>query len=153
MKLLSFRRPDGTPSWGIAKAEGVIDLGSRAPSLKHALWATTSLAEEGCDAIAPETVLIRGIGPGLSQFGVSGVLAAPQLSLYDAGGNVLSQTTAWGGSAALAAAFSQAGAFSLPASSTDAAIVVTLPPGNYTVQVAGAGGSVGVALVEVYELP
>jgi 2-keto-4-pentenoate hydratase/2-oxohepta-3-ene-1,7-dioic acid hydratase in catechol pathway len=46
MKLLSFRRPDGTPSWGIAKAEGVIDMGSRAPGLKHALWAITSLAEE-----------------------------------------------------------------------------------------------------------
>lgn len=46
MKLLSFRRPDGTPSWGIAKAEGVIDLGARAPGLKHALWAMTSLAEE-----------------------------------------------------------------------------------------------------------
>jgi 2-keto-4-pentenoate hydratase/2-oxohepta-3-ene-1,7-dioic acid hydratase in catechol pathway len=46
MKLLSFRRPDGTASWGILKDEGVIDLGSRAPSLKHALWAATSLAEE-----------------------------------------------------------------------------------------------------------
>jgi 2-keto-4-pentenoate hydratase/2-oxohepta-3-ene-1,7-dioic acid hydratase in catechol pathway len=46
MKLLSFRRPDGTESWGIAKPEGVIDLGSRAPGLKHALWAMTSLAEE-----------------------------------------------------------------------------------------------------------
>ncbi|MDR3539260.1 MAG: fumarylacetoacetate hydrolase family protein [Acetobacteraceae bacterium] len=46
MKLLSFRRPDGTPSWGIAKADGVVDLGCRAPALKHALWAMTSLAEE-----------------------------------------------------------------------------------------------------------
>jgi 2-keto-4-pentenoate hydratase/2-oxohepta-3-ene-1,7-dioic acid hydratase in catechol pathway len=46
MKLLSFRRPDGTPSWGIVKGENVIDLGARAPGLKHALWATTSLAEE-----------------------------------------------------------------------------------------------------------
>ena len=46
MKLLSFRRPDGSESWGILKAEGVIDMGSRAPGLKHALWATTSLAEE-----------------------------------------------------------------------------------------------------------
>src|SRR3954467_6215203 len=46
MKLLSFRRPDGTASWGIAKNEGVIDLGARAPGLKHALWAMTSLAEE-----------------------------------------------------------------------------------------------------------
>ncbi len=46
MKLLSFRRPDGTASWGIAKPEGVIDLGNRAPALKHALWATASLADE-----------------------------------------------------------------------------------------------------------
>ena len=46
MKLLSFRRPDGTESWGILKAEGIVDLGGLAPSLKDALWATTSLAEE-----------------------------------------------------------------------------------------------------------
>ncbi|HEX5327387.1 MAG TPA: fumarylacetoacetate hydrolase family protein, partial [Acetobacteraceae bacterium] len=46
MKLMSFRRPDGAPSWGIAKDEGVIDLGHLAPGLKHALWATTSLAEQ-----------------------------------------------------------------------------------------------------------
>src|SRR6201986_4710304 len=46
MKLLSFRRPDGSASWGIVKAEGVIDMGARAPGLKHALWAITSLAEE-----------------------------------------------------------------------------------------------------------
>lgn len=46
MKLMSFRRPDGMPSWGIAKDEGVIDLGHLAPSLKHAIWATASLAEQ-----------------------------------------------------------------------------------------------------------
>jgi 2-keto-4-pentenoate hydratase/2-oxohepta-3-ene-1,7-dioic acid hydratase in catechol pathway len=46
MKLLSFRRPDGSASWGIAKGDGVIDMGDKAPGLKYALWATTSLAEE-----------------------------------------------------------------------------------------------------------
>ncbi len=46
MKLMSFRRPDGIPSWGIAKDEGVIDLGHLAPSLKHALWATESLGQQ-----------------------------------------------------------------------------------------------------------
>ncbi len=46
MKLMSFRRPDGAASWGIAKDEGVVDLGHLAPCLKHALWATTSLAEQ-----------------------------------------------------------------------------------------------------------
>ena len=46
MRLMSFRRPDGSQSWGIVKPDSVIDLGHLAPSLKHALWATTSLAEE-----------------------------------------------------------------------------------------------------------
>jgi 2-keto-4-pentenoate hydratase/2-oxohepta-3-ene-1,7-dioic acid hydratase in catechol pathway len=45
MKLISFRRPDGSASWGIAKDAGIVDLGDRAPSLRHALWATESLAE------------------------------------------------------------------------------------------------------------
>ncbi|MDQ2805012.1 MAG: fumarylacetoacetate hydrolase family protein [Pseudomonadota bacterium] len=45
MKLMSFRRPDGTPSWGIAKDEGVVDLGHLAPRLRDAIWAATSLAD------------------------------------------------------------------------------------------------------------
>jgi hypothetical protein len=45
------------------------------------------------------------------------------------------------------------GAFALPASSRDAALLVTLQPGSYTVQVSGVGGTTGVALVEVYEVP
>jgi 2-keto-4-pentenoate hydratase/2-oxohepta-3-ene-1,7-dioic acid hydratase in catechol pathway len=45
MKLISFRRPDGTASWGIAKDAGIVDLGDRAPGLRHALWASESLAE------------------------------------------------------------------------------------------------------------
>ncbi|MDE2006996.1 MAG: fumarylacetoacetate hydrolase family protein [Rhodospirillales bacterium] len=46
MKLMSFRRPDGAASWGIVKGEGVVDCGHLAPGLKHALWASASLAEE-----------------------------------------------------------------------------------------------------------
>jgi len=46
MKLMSFRRPDGLPSWGVATNDGVIDLGHLAPGLKHALWARTSIAEQ-----------------------------------------------------------------------------------------------------------
>jgi hypothetical protein len=45
------------------------------------------------------------------------------------------------------------GAFPLGAASKDAALVVTLPPGSYTVHVSGVGGSTGVALVEVYLVP
>jgi hypothetical protein len=45
------------------------------------------------------------------------------------------------------------GAFALPADSRDAALVLTLPPGSYTAQVSGVANTVGVALVEIYELP
>ena len=47
----------------------------------------------------------------------------------------------------------QVGAFALPAGSKDAAFVVTLPAGAYTVQVNGANATTGLALVEIYEAP
>jgi hypothetical protein len=37
--------------------------------------------------------------------------------------------------------------------SNDCAVLLTLPPGGYTAQVAGANGASGVALVEVYQVP
>ena len=59
----------------------------------------------------------------------------------------------WGGAPALTAAFNQVGAFQLPGGSRDAAVLVTLAPGNYTVEVSGVGNTTGTALVEVYEVP
>ncbi len=98
-------------------------------------------------------VLIRGVGPGLSPFGVTGVLAQPTLSLLS-GGTTVAQNAIWGSSAdaaAISAASTQVGAFGL--ATNDAALVLTLAPGNYTAQVVGSGGATGVALIEVYELP
>ena len=37
MKLMSFRRPNGTASWGIATSTGVIDCAAWAPGLRQAL--------------------------------------------------------------------------------------------------------------------
>ena len=100
----------------------------------------------------PETVLIRGIGPTLSQFGVTGSLATPELVLFDSGNNALQTNSGWGGGADLAQAFARVGAFSLPSASADAAILVTLPPGAYTAEVTGVNGATGVGLAEVYEV-
>jgi hypothetical protein len=100
-----------------------------------------------------KTILLRAVGPGLTQFGVGGVLADPQLRLFNAAGAQTDINNDWGGSAALAANFAQSGAFALPATSKDAALVVILPPGAYTAQVSGVADTTGVALVEVYELP
>ena len=53
----------------------------------------------------------------------------------------------------LAAAAASVQAFALPESSADAALVVQLPPGNYTFQVAAKGSTSGTVLGEAYELP
>lgn len=101
---------------------------------------------------AARTVSIRGIGPTLAAFGVTGTLAAPRLELYrDA--LLVDANATWGGGAALAAAFAQVGAFPLAPDSRDAALLVTLLPGAYTAQLTGASGTTGIALVEIYDVP
>jgi hypothetical protein len=98
------------------------------------------------------TVLIRASGPALIGFGVSGTLPDPELQLF-ASSTLLAANTAWGGDAEIASAAANVGAFPwASASSSDSAILVTLPPGAYTAQVSGASGDTGVALIEVYEV-
>jgi N-acyl-D-amino-acid deacylase len=99
----------------------------------------------------PVKLLIRAIGPGLAAFGVAGTVADPQLTLF-AGANKIGENNDWGGTTELSGAFGQVGAFALPTGSKDAALLVTLAAGNYSVQVSGVGGT-GTALVEVYEVP
>jgi len=101
---------------------------------------------------ASKQVLVRAVGPSLAAFGVTGSLQRPSLSMYQ-DSTMIAQNTVWGGSTALIAAFAAVGAFPLQSSSSDSAILVTLQPGNYTAQVSGVGGTTGVALIEVYELP
>ncbi|HVU34383.1 MAG TPA: DUF1800 family protein [Opitutaceae bacterium] len=97
-----------------------------------------------------QQVLIRAIGPTLSNYGLSGVLLDPKLDLLDANGALLASNDNW--NAVDGATMSSVGAFSLPSGSKDSAIVTTLAPGAYTAQVTGVGGTSGLALVEVYEV-
>ena len=99
--------------------------------------------------------LLRGIGPGLAPFGVSTALADPQLTVFR-GEAVVAHNDDWSSShwtSELAAAAASVQAFALPESSADAALVVQLPPGNYTFQVAAKGSTSGTVLGEAYELP
>lgn len=102
---------------------------------------------------SPKTLLIRGVGPGLSRLGVSGVLADPQLKVY-VERTVIATNDNWGSlgdSTSLAAAAAQVAAFDLARGSKDAVLFLVLPPGGYTAQVIGANGTAGIALIEVYE--
>lgn len=98
-----------------------------------------------------KNVLIRAVGPGLIPIGVSGVLADPKLELFNSDRVSIGSNDNY--AANLAATFSSVGAFALPVGSKDAALVVNLAPGGYTVQVSGADGGTGIAIVELYELP
>jgi hypothetical protein len=102
------------------------------------------------------TVLIRASGPALGPFGVTGVLADPELQLFK-GMTLEASDSGWLGNPDVASAAASVGAFAwTDALSKDSALIVTLPPGSYTAQVAGSAGTsndTGVALVEVYEVP
>lgn len=101
----------------------------------------------------PETVLLRGIGPALKNYGVTNYLAKPQLTLFDNAGNAIAANTGWTDAGLTTnTLMSQLGAFQLTPGSADCVLRATLMPGNYTVQVASADQSSGVALVEVYEV-
>ena len=96
-----------------------------------------------------KSVLVRGDGPSLSSFGISGALQNVDLVLLNSAGSAIGQNEGWGGTAALSAAFSQVGAFALNATSLDSALLETLGPGSYTAEVSGAGASSGIALAEL----
>ena len=99
------------------------------------------------------TVLVWASGPALVPFGVSGTLPDPRLQLYS-GATLLASNSGWGGDAQVSSTASSVGAFGWAnATSADSALLLTLPPGAYTAQVAGASGDTGVALVELYEVP
>jgi hypothetical protein len=93
-------------------------------------------------------ILVRAIGASLAEFGVTDGSVDPVLTLY-AGARPLERNDNWGGGETLARAMSQVGAFPLPPASTDAAVLVSLAPGDYSVQV---GGSPGLVLLEVYQV-
>jgi hypothetical protein len=102
---------------------------------------------------SPKTLLIRGIGPALTSFGLAGALADPALTIYQ-DGKAIATNEGWANSAAITTAAIQTGAFTLPSGSKDAAVVITLNPGAYTAQIKSAkNASSGVALIEIYEVP
>ena len=93
-------------------------------------------------------VLIRAVGPTLgTAFNVPGSMADPSLAVFR-GQTQIAANNDWGGGSALATIFSSVGAFALPVASLDAALVLTLAPGNYTAQVRGTAA--GEVIVEVY---
>jgi hypothetical protein len=93
-------------------------------------------------------VIVRALGPTLTDFGVAGALADPTLELYDGNGTIIGQNDDW--KSAQQAAIQNSGY--APPKDAEAAILAKLQPGNYTAIVRGKNNTTGVALVEVYNL-
>ena len=92
-----------------------------------------------------KALLARAAGPALAQLGVPNFLPDPQMTLARPGGVAVATNDNWGGSATLATAFAQVGAFAYAASdSKDAAILQpALATGDYTIEVGDRAGSPG----------
>lgn len=95
-----------------------------------------------------QTVLIRGLGPSLTKFGVPNALQNPYLDLRDANGNQLAANDNW--KDVQRAAIQATGL--APLLESEASIFTTLSPGNYTAILSGVDQTTGNALVEVYAL-
>jgi hypothetical protein len=112
-----------------------------------------------------KSVLIRGVGPGLAPYGVTDAIPDPQLSVYDANGNLVAQNLNWTNQAVMGSdqasvtseditsTDASVGAFALSAGSADTALIVNLPPGAYTFEVTSVSNATGEALGEIYEIP
>ena len=102
----------------------------------------------GPDTLGDTTVLVRAIGPSLTDFDVPNAIADPVLELHDGNGATIAGNDNWRDSqeTEIAATGLQ------PSKDAESAILQTLAPGGYTAIVSGAGGTTGVGLVEVYHL-
>lgn len=163
--VISGKAVNGVETTGVALAEiyeddatagRLVNLSSRGfvspgASVMIPAFVTGNLANPA----TTKRLLIRGVGPALTAFGVTGALANPTLSVVDRAGSIIATNDDWETNSNLAelrAATAQL-AFPLAPGSRDSALLLSLPSGAYTCVVSGVNNTSGTALVEVYEVP
>lgn len=108
-----------------------------------------SLGGRGTDAVTQ--LLARAAGPALAQFGVTNALSDPVLTVFQ-NGQLISTNDDWdhGDSPAVAMA-AAVGAFPFPSSSKDSAVILSLPPADYSAEVVDGSNGTGITMVELYD--
>jgi hypothetical protein len=98
-------------------------------------------------------VLVRALGPSLTNSGVAGALGDPTLELHDGNGATIASDDDWKTRPDGSSQQAEIEATTLaPGNDLESALVRSLPPGNYTAIVRGINNSTGVGLVEIYNL-
>jgi hypothetical protein len=89
---------------------------------------------------------VRAIGPSLTEFGLSGVLAEQVLTLFNSSDTqIASSPTYWDYTDIVPGEYAT-GAFPIDYAAMDTALVITMKPGSYTAELSGMDSSTGVAL-------
>ena len=119
---------------------------------------STRVSVQGGDGVAiagfiisgpnPKQVLLRGLGPSLSEFQVANALQDPTLDLHDSSGNFIASNDDW----QTATNADQIPISLQPSDSREPAILAALPPGRFTAILRGKNGAGGVGLVEIIDL-
>ena len=132
-----------------ANAGRLVNLSIRSQSGTDADVLIVGFGLGGAGTAGAKPLLVRGVGPALGAFGLTGVLADPVMTLFQ--GNTRSgQNDDW--EAANATVFGAVGAFPLPAGSRDAVLYnAAFAPNSYSAQIAGKNGGTGIALAEIYD--
>lgn len=94
-------------------------------------------------------VIVRAIGPDLTNRGITGALQDPTLDLIDGNGAVVGSNDNWHDGGQVQAIIDTTVP---PKDDREAALIANLHPGGYTVIVRGKNGTTGVGLVELYQL-
>jgi hypothetical protein len=92
-------------------------------------------------------VIVRGIGPSLTDAGVAGALADPFLELHNGDGDVIDSNDNWMDDPNMQMVIDAGLA---PTDPNESALYEILPAGSYTAILSGVGDTTGVGLVESY---
>jgi cytochrome c peroxidase len=147
------------PKWSNPfRADGSITIVDTAPPASQTVNLSTRLRVLTAEKVGiggfiitgtvPKRVLVRALGPSLSQFGLSNFLADPTLTLNGPAGFVPIVNDNWKSSQQ-----NEIQATGLaPGNDLESAIVATLTPGSYTAVVSGMNGGTGTGILEIYDL-
>jgi hypothetical protein len=153
---LSLPRPSQELILGVGQTNRLLNVSVRGTLAAGAGQSFTAGFIVGGGTTAKK-MIVRAVGPTLTQFGVGSPLPRPVLRIFDSEGRPYANGYAYSGNATydadLADSLAAVGAFPTPAGSADAVLLMPFVAGGYTAQVTSGDGSGGEVLVEIYEVP
>ena len=100
----------------------------------------------GGNTLNNNKVIVRAIGPSLTGLGVTNALQDPTVEVRDARGALVAANDNWQETQETDLAASNLA----PGHANESAVLIALPAGSYTAILRGAGGTIGIGLIEIY---